>query len=77
MVCLGDEQRSFCHFCYVTLLGLSCGMWNGMWDLVPPPKTEPENSSLGVWRDSHWTTRKFLIISFAAEDEEALYSQQN
>ena len=55
----------------MALLGLSCGMW----DLVPPPGTEPENPALGVWRPSHWTMRKFLIIFFAAEDEKVLYSQ--
>ena len=35
-------------------LGLSCDSW----DLVPRPGIEPRPPVLGVWRLSHWTSRK-------------------
>ena len=36
-----------------------CGIFScGMWDLVPQPRIEPRPPALGLWRLSHWTTRK-------------------
>ena len=39
---------------YVTVTGLSCGMW----DLVPRSGIEPRPQALGARRFSHWTTRE-------------------
>ena len=44
----------FLIFIYLTLLGLSCGMW----DLVPQTGIEPVLLALGAWSLNHWTTRK-------------------
>ena len=43
-------------FIYLTVLGLSCSMW----DLVPWPGIEPVPPPLGAWSLSHWTTREVL-----------------
>ena len=45
---------SFKKKIYLTVPGLSCGMW----DLVPWPGIEPRPPALGVWSLSHWTTRE-------------------
>ena len=46
---------------YLTLLGLSFGMW----DLFPWPGTEPEPPTLVAWSLSHWTSREvpyFILL---------------
>ena len=49
-------------FIYLAEPGLSCSMQYyfscGMWDLVPPPGTEPDFPALGVQSLNHWTTRE-------------------
>ena len=43
-------------FIDLTVLGLSCSMW----DLVPWPGIEPVPPPWGAWSLSHWTTREVL-----------------
>ena len=45
----------FC-FCFLTVLGLSCGMW----DLVSQSGIEPGPPALGAQSLSHWNTREVL-----------------
>ena len=44
---------------YLTLQGLSCGMW----DLVSWSGIEPRPPALGTWSLSHWTTREIPGVS--------------
>ena len=50
-------------FIYLTIPGLSCGMW----DLVPRPGIEPRPPALGTWSLSHGTTREVPLTSLFME----------
>ena len=45
-------------FMHMAVPGLSCGMW----DLVPQLGIQYGPPDLGIWRLSHWTTRKVPIF---------------
>ena len=50
-------------FIYLSVLGLSCGIW----DLVSRPGIEPRPPALGTWSLSHWATREVPLRSFFME----------
>ena len=53
-------KKYICLFIYLTVRGLSCGMW----DLVPGSEIESSSPALGAWSLSHWTTREVPWVVF-------------
>ena len=54
--CVGTPSSEQCLFfssIYLSVPGLSCGMW----DLVPGPGIEPRPPAFRVWSLSHWTNQ--------------------
>ena len=58
----------FCLLIYLSLLDLSCSMW----DLITPPRIEPGPPALGARSLSHWTGRKVPCLPFQLLEAEAL-----
>ena len=54
--------KKYIYLFYLTLPGLSCGMWH----VVPQPGIEPRTSALGVQSLSHWTTREVPDTIFSS-----------